>query len=157
MKIQKLSYKPEYNYVLIGIASSDSDYRLSWQLANTLHTEFRRADDLKIVDNKYSEPLLFSVYEGGNSNDERIRLISNKGCSSTTIKKQNNAAPLLNVDSDRPILIAEYKQIDYFFLVQKNENVNNEIYFAKLKTINTIQFLQNLDIRLLKSREKLIF
>lgn len=139
MKTKKLKYIPEYNFELIGISSSDDDYQLSWHLSKLLNSEFVRAADLEIIDPRFPEFQMFSVYENfdieGNSS---VKIVANKG----------------NVG----FLIEELKNIDFFILIFGSESsgFTGEL-FTKLKTVESISAVFKLKPENLKSKEKLLF
>jgi hypothetical protein len=139
MKTKKLKYTPDYNFELLGISSTDDDYRLSWHLSRILNSEFARADDLEIIDSRFQEYLLFSVFENLDvAENVSVRLVSNKA----------------NIG----FLIEELKNIDFFILVFDNENtelINNLI--SRLKSTENISAVFKLKPESLKSKEKLLF
>ncbi|MDD2634126.1 MAG: IPExxxVDY family protein [Bacteroidales bacterium] len=140
MKIKKLKYKPEYNFKLIGISSAEDDYKLSWKLGQVLKTEFVRARPLQIIDPKYTDYQMFSVFESdGNNNLPDIRLITNKG--------------------NEGFLIEELKNIDFFIIIHYDELTENfdQKLMSKLKNEAEITAVFPLDPSRLKSKEKLLF
>ncbi|HOZ30878.1 MAG TPA: IPExxxVDY family protein [Bacteroidales bacterium] len=139
MKTKKLKYTPEFNFALVGISSSDDDYKLSWHLSEVLLKEFVRCDDLEIRDSRFSEFLFFSIYEiVDHIENENIRIVSNK--------------------AKGGFLIDELKNIDYFILIYDYENLGFiDDLINKLKAINSISAVFRLNPGNLKSREKLLF
>ncbi len=139
MKTKKLKYTPDYNFELLGISSTDDDYRLSWHLSRILSSEFVRAEDLEIIDPRFQEYLLFSVFENLDvAENISVRLVSNKA----------------NVG----FLIEELKNIDFFILVFDNEDtefINSLI--SRLKSTENISAVFKLKPENLKSKEKLLF
>lgn len=139
MKTKKLKYTPDFNFTLIGISSTDDGYKLSWHLSEITNTGFTKLDDLEIIDPRFSEYQLFSIY-GTINNDvnKGIKLVSNKA----------NAG----------FLIEELKNIDYFIIINDFENSDlTEDLIKKLKSISSISAVFKLIPENLKSREKLLF
>ncbi len=140
MKTKKVKYTPEYNFKLIGISSTEDDYKLSWKLGKMLKTEFVRATSLQIIDSKYTEYQIFSVFENEDKNKfPDIRLITNKG--------------------NEGFLIEELKNIDFFIIVNYDEataNFDKEL-ISMLKQEQGITAVFSLEPRKLKSKEKLLF
>ena len=137
MKTKKLKYIPDFNFILIGVSSTDDDYKFSWQISELLVLEFGRCKDLEIIDPRFSEFLLFSTYETINTTDDkRIRIISNKG--------------------KEGFLIDELKNIDFFVMIYDFENIDFvDSLIGKLKSLNSISAVFKIDPVTLKSREKL--
>ena len=60
-KIHKLAFDFESDFKLIGIASHENDYRLSWAINKSLNIDFIKADDLLIHHPKLQFHLLFHL------------------------------------------------------------------------------------------------
>ena len=96
-KNQKLYYQPEPDFHLIGIASHENDYRLSWALNKKLLVNFIRSENLEIKDLKKNSVSFFSVFSTDDEQEDiRLILISNR--------------------CDNGFLIEELKNIDYFLI-----------------------------------------
>jgi hypothetical protein len=139
MKTKKLKYTPDYSFKLIGISSSEEDYKLSWWLAKTLNAEFGKSPDLQFVDARFSEFQVFSVFENlDKDNNLDIRLVSNKG--------------------NMGYLIEELKNIDFFILVFEDEDSDTASELTKnLKSSVNVSAVFNLKPENLKSKDKLLF
>ena len=78
-RIHKLTHKEEINFVLIGIASAENDYRLSWTLNNEFGLQLNKVGDLEIFHKRLEEKQQFSQFQ---YHDEKslllYRLISNR-------------------------------------------------------------------------------
>ncbi|HPX76750.1 MAG TPA: IPExxxVDY family protein [Bacteroidales bacterium] len=139
MKTKKIKYEAEYNFKLIGISSSEDDYRLSWKLGKFFKAEFVKQEDIEIKDKKYTETQILVSYKCQPSNISlSLRLIVNK----------------TNVG----YIVEELKSIDYFLQVFDNQD---EAYFGKIisdiKTISSVSAVFNLDLSKIKSKEKLLY
>ncbi|PLX08266.1 MAG: IPExxxVDY family protein [Marinilabiliales bacterium] len=139
MKTRKLKYKPDYDFKLLGLSSVEEDYKLSWELSRTLNTGFVKSMELRIIDPKFSDFLLFSVFENEDkSGFPDIRLVSNKG--------------------KEGYLIEELKNIDFFIIIHDDEDTNFYTEFvSKLKKSEVITAVFQLEPNKLKSKEKLLF
>lgn len=139
MKTKKLKYKPQFNFKLIGISSSEEDYKISWRLSKILKSEFVKSESLQIIDPRFTEYLVFSVFE----NEDKyklpdIKLVANKGIEG--------------------FLIEELKNIDFFIIVNNDEETDfDEIIIENLKKEDGITAVFSLDPDKLKSKEKLLF
>lgn len=139
MKTKKLKYKPQFNFKLIGISSTEEDYKISWRLSKILKSEFIKSESLQIIDPRFTEYLVFSVFE----NEDKyklpdIKLVANKGIEG--------------------FLIEELKNIDFFIIVNNDEETDfDEIIIENLKKEDGITAVFSLDPDKLKSKEKLLF
>ena len=62
MPKRKLMLEEEYDFELIGICSSHSDYRLCWGINSALSIELNKGDDFSVLEKKTGEHL-HSYYE----------------------------------------------------------------------------------------------
>ena len=64
-----------------------------------------------------------------------------------------------NRSSEGGVLIPEYKQADYVFIVENEENFNEESleYLTKIKNISSVLTAFNIDYKSLKYKDILIF
>ncbi len=139
MKTKKLKYKPDYNFYLIGISCADEDYKLSWEISQILKTSFVKTDNLEINDPRFSEYLTFSVFTNIDKSEYGdIKLVSNKG--------------------KEGFLVEELKNIDFFLIVNDDEDTNSlKEFVVKLKQSDIITAVFKLEPEKLKSKEKLLF
>jgi hypothetical protein len=47
---QKIKIDPEFNFILIGIATPLQDYRMAWFINNILYKQLAKIDDLVVAD-----------------------------------------------------------------------------------------------------------
>jgi hypothetical protein len=139
MKTKKLKYIPEYNFDLLGLSTSENDYKLSWLISKEFGIEFCKCKELKVFDRKNSEELCFSVFENcDKTNIWNLKLIANKG--------------------NLGYLLPELRNVDYFLMIfDKDETILLKEIIQKLKSINEISGVFIPDIQKLKSKERLIF
>lgn len=139
MKTKKLKYKPDYNFKLIGISSSDEGYKISWNLAKILNVEIIKSVDIQIMNPKFEDYQLFSVFENQEKhNNLDIKLVSNKG--------------------NMGYLVEELKNIDFFLIINEDEDSNlYDSIYKSLKEANNITAVFKLQAESLKSKENLLF
>lgn len=139
MKTKKLKYEPEFNFELLGISSTDDDYRLSWHLGRLCDSAFTRLEDLEIRDDRIEEFQIFSVYENTEiKGASAIKLISNKA----------------NIG----YLVSELKNIDFFILIFDVDDADFiNLFTSQLKSVDSITGVFRLEPEKLKSKEKLLF
>lgn len=138
-KQQKLAYQPEYDFTLIGIASHESDYRLSWALNKKFSLSFIRVESLFINDPKNNAMQSFAVY---NFEDKTAGLAFN----------------LISNRCDNGFLIEEIKNIDFFLQIYgdlKTSLINK--FLTDLRKIDVIITAVLFDPQSLQSKQKLIF
>jgi hypothetical protein len=97
-KIHKLSGGLESNFSLIGIASHENDYRLSWAINKTLGLDLKKTEDLTINHPKHKINIEYSLYNFEDENNYIVYdLISNK--------------------SEKGFLVSEMKNIDFILRI----------------------------------------
>src|SRR5690606_17480310 len=101
MAKHKLSLDEEFDFHLIGICSSHSDYRLSWGINQALFIQLEKGEDYAVLERKDGEHL-HSYYEYYDE-IEHVEYYLIK-----------------NVSSNYQLLIPEKDQIDYFLVIKNN-------------------------------------
>jgi hypothetical protein len=138
MKKHKLFWEEDYDFDLIGICSSYTDYRLCWTINNALSIQLQKGEDYALKNKKDGE-FFFSFYE---YIDEETRtaffLVKNQ---SYNYKK----------------LIPEQDKIDYFLIIKDNYNNDIQQLVSNIKTIESVMTAFVFDVQELKSKANLIF
>lgn len=139
-KKQTLSFDYDYNYQIIGICCHLKDYRLAYFLNKDLTLKLIKQEDFtfSFVDTLKSA---FTFYKHNlEENELNIYLMQNRS-------------------SEGGVLIPEYKQADYIFIIENEENFNEETleYLTKIKNINAVLTAFNIDYKSLKHKDILIF
>ena len=144
------------DYSLIGIHTSEEDYRLAYLLNKNLNTAFSKYHQHLDFKNNNAT---FSVYE---FNDEKKQqesfLISNKFIGNyTQISNANLFSDSISY-STTSYLIPEKKRVDFFLKIE-GETSTDEIkrIIDKLNNIHQIITSYNIDPSELKSKDFLIF
>ena len=133
-KLHRLNCEYERDYMLIGIASHENDYRLSWALNKNLYFNFTKIDDLIISHPKHNIEINYSMYFSNDDSYLNYHLISNK--------------------SEQGFLLPKMKNIDFVLKISGDVNTDfiNEL-LIKLKRIDiviTAFFIQDVSDRLEK-------
>lgn len=138
MKKHKLLWEDDYDFDLIGICSSYTDYRLCWTINKALSILLQKSDDYTLKNKKDGE-FFFSFYEFIDK-DTRTEyyLIKNQ---SYNYKK----------------LIPEQDKIDYFLIIKNNYNKDIDQMVSSLKKIESILTAFKFEVEDLKSKANLIF
>ncbi len=113
-KIHKLAFEFESDFSLIGIASHENDYRLSWAMNKSIGLDLIKVEDFSVNHPKHKIQINYSMYNYINYN-----LISNK--------------------SDKGFLIPEMKNIDFVLRISDYPDTVflNEL-LSKLKKIDIV-------------------
>lgn len=119
-KIHKLAIEIENDYSLIGIASHENDYRLSWAINKSLGLDLKKSVDLTLDHPKHKITINYSLYIFDDENNLiSYNLISNK--------------------SEKGFLIPEMKNIDFVLRVSgsPDQDLINDLVFS-LKKIEIV-------------------
>ncbi len=141
MKKNKLIVEYEYEFTLFGIVSLVSEHKLAWEINNTLKISLTKSEDIKL-DFINSKNLIISnyIYEKEDSN---LRLLKNKSY-------KTGQAQLY--------ILPELKQFDYLLVLNGFEQTySKEEIINSLNKIDVIQYIVNIEIEKLKSKENLVF
>lgn len=118
-KVHKLSFDYDNGFYLIGIASHENDYRISWALNKLLGWNLVKTDNFKINHPKFKVELSYSMYHFTSDYGLSYHLISNK--------------------SEKGFLLPDFKNIDYILKVSGEDNYNNIIdLIQNIKKINIV-------------------
>lgn len=135
-KKHKLTFQLDFDFFLLGISSSENDYRLSWEINKKLKISLRKSTDHVIKREEIEQA--FSVYTF--SDEEvylRYFLIANK--------------------SENGYLIEELRNMDYFLQIHGDiTDKQQEQIISYARNIKGITGVFNLDINTMKSKNKLI-
>lgn len=141
MKKNKLIVEYEYEFMLFGIVSLMSEHKLAWEINNVLKISLIKSEDIKLdfVNNKN---LIISnyIYEKEDSN---LRLLKNKS---------------YKLGQAQLYMLPEIKQFDYLLVMNGFEQTfSKEKIIAMLNRITDIQYIANIEVEKLKSKENLVF
>ena len=154
MQIHSLELTDDYS--LIGIHTSEEDYRLAFLLNQTLHTKFSKFKHHLDFKNKSAS---FSIFEFNDANNQLTNyLISNKFIGNTTGTTKSDLFSDEISFSNISYLIPEKRKIDYFLKIEgdiSTRELNNTV--DKINTINQIITSYKINLSNLKSKNYLIF
>jgi hypothetical protein len=138
MAKHKLFLEDDYDFELIGICSSNADYKLCWGINKALGIQLGKIDDLIIRFKKEGEQS-FSFYEWY---DEEEHITYNL---------------IKNNSTQYALLIPEKNQIDYFLTIKNNYTLEINDILTSLKRLDSILTAFKFDPEELKSKSNLIF
>lgn len=150
MKTQKpkLEYIPNVNFQIVGISSSEMDYKLAYHLNKGFDTNFYLLSDIVVEKEQPSAATLFdfggdatpsyySVYGNSDSNcrDSELLLISNK--------------------SGASFLVDEFRSFDYLFIVRDNTSFDSGDALNTLRNVSGISGAYILPFENIKSKKSI--
>ncbi|MDV7186733.1 IPExxxVDY family protein [Lutibacter sp. TH_r2] len=140
-------------FTLIGIHSTEEDYKLAYLLNQQLNTKFIRFQQTLDFQNSTAEFPLFEFKD--NSSLENYYLINNKD---TQVKENKNTGGLFNGNyTTISYLIPEKKRVDYFL---KIEGCNRALALNLINKLNNLKQIITsyiIETNTLKSKNHLIF
>ena len=140
MRKKKLVVDHQIDFLVWGLVSTTKDYKLAWQINQTLKIDLVKQDDLVISFVKGAD-LKVSNYLFTTENTE-IRLLKNRGEGKDSV---NYLAP-------------EQQQFDFFVLLKSDDDtLDNANVQALLKDVDAVNYLVLVDLEKLKSRDNFIF
>jgi len=138
MAKHKLVWEDDFDFDLIGVCSSNSDYRLCWGINRVLEIDLSRGEDYSVLKKKDGE-CLHSFYEFINKDtNEEFYLIKNQSF-------------------NYRLLIPEQDKIDYFLIIKNNYSYEISDLIAKIKQLDSILTAFSFNVDDLKSKSNLIF
>ena len=115
-KIYKLNTN-SCNYILIGIASHQNDYRLTWALNDKLNYNFIKTKDLVVYDSKLKVERSFVTYYLSDKPELNCYLIANKSEQGFLLSNMKNIDFILKISYDESVefikdLLIKLREID---------------------------------------------
>jgi hypothetical protein len=136
--VLKTDSKEVYDFMLFGIICQHHDYRLCFELNHAMHLSLERTIDLELTLNKGKEKIKTSRFEYKDGFGNEYFVLSNKASSG--------------------LLIPDYKNIDYFFMVREPVPVHDKSQVEKqLRAIPVVLGAYHLEPEKLKAGERFIF
>ncbi|MBX7126711.1 MAG: IPExxxVDY family protein [Cyclobacteriaceae bacterium] len=140
MKKSRLKIDYDYDFQLIGIATTLKGYRLAWELNNRLQLHLVRQPDLN-VHNKGEHPAQYQYYLQETAIGH-YRLFRNK-------PEENDAA--------KWALVQEHTHFDFILMIEMDaEDVGKQV-LEQLKNIPSIELAAFIPLSSLKSKDDFIF
>jgi hypothetical protein len=136
---RKLKIDPEFNFILIGVATPLQDYRMAWFVNNVLYKTLAKIDDLVITDPVNKIQTAYARFDFDEElTKSKFHLLQNKNGPNW--------------------LIPELKELDYLLIIRGEyyRPRKNDI-LKKLRAIEQIQAVVIIEPDTLKSKNNLIF
>ena len=125
---------------LLGLVAPIPDYRLCWHLNQGLSFDFRVNNDIEIKLIKKGRDYFFPIYQCSENNGSIWHYLYNNQC-------------------EGEYLLPEFKHLDYLWLIRDDE-VNEEHFaglLSSIRTIPSIQLINELGVEKIKNKQHLIF
>ncbi|MCC6384744.1 MAG: IPExxxVDY family protein [Bacteroidia bacterium] len=135
-KVIKLDFDPEFDFSLLAILSSLKDYRMCFEISNTVKIKFKRQPDLELKDARHNRSEYSYFCYCNSKSGEEMTLIVNKGSNG--------------------VLIPEKKSIDYFLLIRNVDSETIDEIISRIKEIENVNGVYKLDPSEIKSAENLL-
>ena len=140
MAKHKLVVDYEYEFTVWGIVSSYKEHKIAWEINNSSFLELAREPDIQSSSTKTGVFHIINFkYETENS---IIRLLKNK----------------LTEDGKLTYLVPELKHLDYLLIIDSQDDTFQiENLYHCLLNLKAIEYLKEIDIDNIKSKQNLIF
>ena len=136
--ILKTDSKEVYDFLLFGIICQHHDYRLCFEMNRAINLSLERAADLELTLNKGKDKIKTSRFEYKDGFGNEYFVLSNK--------------------TSNGLLIVEYKNIDYFFMVREPVPMHEMLQLEKqLRAIPVVLGAYHLEPEKIKTGERFIF
>jgi hypothetical protein len=139
MKRKRLDVEYNYDFELLGIASSVRSYKLAWEVNRALRVDLRKQDDLKITTR---DGEFFFTFYSHQSAVNTVSLFRNRSSES---------------DTKGIFLVPEHPHLDYILYAHGNEEVSGSRLQELLREIPSIELVAFLPLAALKSKDNFIF
>ncbi len=134
-KIVKLNIKPDFDFVLIALVSSEPLYRIGWLINEHINIQLKEVEPINIIHSKRQINQEFQRFAFINDT-ETYYLVNNK--------------------SENGVLIEEQKQVDFWLKIESLNQINSADLVKNIKSIKDINLAFIVDPSSLKSKQKLI-
>jgi hypothetical protein len=136
--VLKTDTKDVYDFMLFGIICQHHDYRLCFEMNRALSLSLERTTDLELTFNKGKEKIKTARFEYKDGFGNEYFVLSNK--------------------TSNGLLIAEYKNIDFFFMARESIPVHDKLQIEKkLRAIPVVLGAYHLEPEKIKTGERFIF
>ena len=152
----------DFDFSILAISSSEPDYKLCIHLNRLLNIDLVRENPLDLSSKSMKSPLAFSCFSyEEEENFNRYMLLSNRSSNSIpTINNVSTAPSLFDEESPadmKGFLVPELTRCDYLFILKGDEHKSlAKSIQPKLKNINFVQAVQNVEPETLQSKKNLL-
>ena len=139
MKKRRLEIEYNYDFELLGLASSARSYKLAWEINRALNVNLVKKDDLRM-----------STKEG----DFYFAFYSHQSAVNTVnlFRNRSNESDVKGIH-----LVPEHPHLDFILYAKGNEEVKGSRLQELLREIPSIELVAFLPLAALKSKDNFIF
>jgi len=134
--IKLKNIQPNYEFILIGLVTSEPLYRLSWLVNDILSIQLKESSPAQVYHIKRQIVQEFSIFQFYGTDTSVFQLIQNK--------------------SQQGFLIEEQKQFDYWLKIE-NSILKATDLIVKLKALKNVSLVFDIKPGSLKSKSRLLF
>jgi len=128
----KLKINPHNDYVLLGLVSSEPDYKLSLSLNNKFKISLKNISPVRLSGDYNSEPAFSRFSNNDSAEDMVFNLVSNR--------------------SGKNFLLKKLRNIDFLFQIHSENEININNITSILREIDIVTAVFNIDINTLKDK-----
>jgi hypothetical protein len=128
----KLNIDRNINYILLGLVSSEPDYKLSLLLNKKFKISLKNISPVRLSGDSRSEPVFSRFSNNDVAEDLVFNLISNR--------------------SGKNFLLNKLRNIDFLFQIHAENEINLNSITSVLKEVDAITAVFNIDINTLKDK-----
>ena len=128
----KLKINPHNDYVLLGLVSSEPDYKLSLSLNNKFKISLKNISPVILSGDNNSEPAFSRFSNNDSAEDMVFNLVSNR--------------------SGKNFLLKKLRNIDFLFQIHSENEININNITSILREIDIVTAVFNIDINTLKDK-----
>jgi hypothetical protein len=128
----KLNIERNIDYILLGLVSSEPDYKLSLSLNKKFKISLKNISPVRLLGDSRSEPQFSRFSNNDGAEDLVFNLISNR--------------------SGKKFLLNKLRNIDFLFQIHAENEINLNSITSVLKEVDAITAVFNIDINTLKDK-----
>src|SRR5687767_9364477 len=151
MKKSKLLIEYEFNFELLGVASTARGYKLAWDINQLLGIRLIKQPDL-LVGFKNTEEKSFSFYAYETALN-RLKLFKNKPAYAETASAGESAEQ----ERGKYYLIPEFPHYDFIILAAMEEQYAHHKLIDLIRSIPSVQLVAPIPMEGLRSKSNFIF
>jgi hypothetical protein len=129
-KVHRLELQPEYDFELIALVCNLRDYKMCFELNDTMELALKRAPDIAL-DDKDRNRSLHVHYAAVDGDNLEFRVVANKGT--------------------KGYFVPEKRNIHYFLLIRNANRAFGDSFFSRLRGMPWLEGAYRLDPNELRS------
>ncbi|MBO4614351.1 MAG: IPExxxVDY family protein [Bacteroidales bacterium] len=127
----KLDYMPSVNFQIVGLASSEIDYKLAYGLTRGFDTDFYLLPEIVVEKEQPETATLFDFGANATPSYYSVYGNSDSGC-------RNSELLLISNKCGASFLVDEFRSFDYLFIVRDDSSLDSDDALNTLRGISGI-------------------